>query len=361
MKCTLSKLLGWWGPGKDHRQQGGASLVELGRGYFEFLNCLDNQITISGWMFHPNGAAIDSYSLYINGIEFEKCRAIRREDVAKAFPIIPNAENSGFSFTFDKRDENDEMLDVRVIGTSKGRKLAKMETWYLKDIQTYLPTPPPHHISRVVGNENPSFYLATGIQNYRVFWTSICKYTDPDSIESMLDWGCGSGRITGFFSKFSGIPKVCGCDIDMEAIAWCQEHLKPAEFSVNLPHPPTTYADRTFDIIISFSVFTHLSRQVQFSWLREMQRILSPGGLFLATVHGEFATAFNFPDKKSEDILKSGIYEVADDRLNGIAPNGYYRGVFQSKEYTIREWANYFEILEYKERVASNYQDLVVM
>jgi hypothetical protein len=60
-------------------------------------------------------------------------------------------------------------------------------------------------------------------------------------------------------------------------------------------------------------------------------------------------------------LRKDGILEFADHRLDGIAPDGYYRAVFQSQEYTLREWSGFFEILEYKERGAGNFQDLVVM
>ena len=68
-----------------------------------------------------------------------------------------------------------------------------------------------------------------------------------------------------------------------------------------------------------------------------------------------------FPGKSVEDVLKDGIYEVADEELNGIAPKDYYYGTFQTRKYTLKEWSRYFKILEYKERVASNYQDMVVM
>ena len=91
-----------------------------------------------------------------------------------------------------------------------------------------------------------------------------------------------------------------------------------------------------------------------------MRRVLSPGGLFLTSVHGEFATRFCFFED-AENILKNGIYEQLDDRLDGIAPEGYYRGVFQKKKYTLKEWSPYFEILEYGEGKANYYQDLVVM
>jgi hypothetical protein len=51
---------------------------------------------------------------------------------------------------------------------------------------------------------------------------------------------------------------------------------------------------------------------------------------------------------------------VSDD-LGEVAPQGYYRGVIQSKGYTIREYSRFFKIVEYIERGVRNYQDLVVM
>jgi hypothetical protein len=93
-----------------------------------------------------------------------------------------------------------------------------------------------------------------------------------------------------------------------------------------------------------------------------MQRILAPGGLFLTTVHGELATQLKFHGKEIKKVLKGGIFDVMDDeRLDGIAPKGYYRAVYQTKEYTLKEWSRYFEILEYKEGGVGHYQDVVVM
>jgi SAM-dependent methyltransferase len=335
--------------------------LELARGYFERLEYHNDKLTISGWMLLPK-RDLQAFAVYINQRKVGEASTVEREDVAKECHFISHAKNSGFSFSLHRPPEQMEgTIDICVVGVSNGREVAKIETWYRTDLYSCLPIPPTDLIFRIAAHKSPSFYLITGMQAYREFYTSLCKYADPHSIKSMLDWGCGCGRIIGFFLKFSGIPRICGCDIDAEAIAWCQDNLKPAEFSVVPPYPPTAYADHAFDLIISFSVFTHLSREVQFSWLKEMQRILAPGGLFLATVHGEFATLFNFPEEKIK-VFKDGICDVnKDGSLDGIAPKGYYRGVFQSKEYTLKEWSRYFEILEYKERGSANYQDLIVM
>ncbi len=336
--------------------------METARGYFEQLEYQGGRLTISGWMLHPK-RDFNSFAVYINQHKVEEAMTKERQDVAKVYPFISHAKNSGFFFNLHSDlKEMGGTIDICIVGIAEGREIAKIETWYRTDIYSSLPAPPPHLTLRVTGCEVPSVFLTSGMQIYRDFWTTVCKYKDPLSIKSMLDWGCGCGRITGFFLKFSKIPQICGCDIDVEAIAWCQDNLKPAEFSVVRPHPPTAYADHAFDLIISLSVFTHLSREVQFLWLREMQRILAPGGLFVATVHGEFATLLKFPGKDIKEFLKDGIYDVLEDgSLEGIAPGGYYRAVFQTNEYTLKEWSRYFEILEYKEGGVGHNQDVVVM
>ena len=42
-----------------------------------------------------------------------------------------------------------------------------------------------------------------------------------------------------------------------------------------------------FDCVYAISVFTHMSEELQFSWMRELRRIIRPGGYVLITTHGE--------------------------------------------------------------------------
>ena len=116
-----------------------------------------------------------------------------------------------------------------------------------------------------------------------------------------------------------------------------------------------------FDVVISYSVFTHLVRDVQESWLQEMKRIMMPGGLFFASCHGDFATSFS-PAHVQKEVTNIGISDSSlDPNLDGIAPAGYYRGVFQSRSYTMKEWGKHFRILDYIDRGMGNFQDLVIM
>jgi len=102
----------------------------------------------------------------------------------------------------------------------------------------------------------------------------------------ILDFGCGCGRTLRWFRDLAGRVELHGTDIDSEAIAWCRPHYEYVKFQLNPPLPPLAYADDTFDLIYALSVFTHLTEANQFAWLKELTRVLKPGGLLFLTFLG---------------------------------------------------------------------------
>jgi ubiquinone/menaquinone biosynthesis C-methylase UbiE len=217
-------------------------------------------------------------------------------------------------------------------------------------------------MKRAANTEDSSFFRASAFKTYHDYWKEACKYLQLNNPLRILDWGCGCGRLTYLLSKISTSFEIHGCDIDKEAVDWCRGNITGVEFKVISPIPPTDYGSNFFDFVIANSVLTHLTKDMQLRWLDEMRRIISPNGLLVASLHGEFAAYFSFPPDRIHQILEQGIYdEPRDPALNGIAPPNYYRGTFQSKEYTCKVYKTYFEILNYIERGSMNHQDLVVM
>jgi len=45
----------------------------------------------------------------------------------------------------------------------------------------------------------------------------------------------------------------------------------------------------------------------------------------------------------------------------GVDSRRYYRTVFQTRDYTLRVWSDWFEIVDYVERGIDGFQDLVTM
>ena len=103
----------------------------------------------------------------------------------------------------------------------------------------------------------------------------------------VLDAGCGGGRNLNYLLK-SGF-EVCGIDKSPEAIAQVQAlaallapNLSPRNFRVE-PVESMSFADEDFDVVISSAVL-HFARDED-HWqemVREMWRVLKPGGIFFA-------------------------------------------------------------------------------
>lgn len=359
--------------------------IELARGYLEGVAHVRGALLIQGWMLLPDREC-SSFRVYLNRELAGSAHTVLREDVARAFPWIPHAARSGFQFQLHgPAAETIRAGRLDVIGFhQKGHPIARMGSAFRTDLDTAVPTPPPELMKRVANTEDPRFFKIGGRKTFGEFVDAIKGYCELGSARRLLDWGSGCGRVTVHFLLDPNMPQVFGCDIDPEAIAWCSNNLQPGSFSRIEPWPPTPYKDSTFDLVIAHSVFTHLAREVQKAWLAEMKRIIIPGGLFLASTHGEFAALFTFPNpfgdsesprglvsnlknmlarfRRGTGLLKDGICDgMSDPALRGIAPEGYYQSVFQTRAYTIREWSKYFEILEYIERGMGNFQDLVVM
>ncbi len=338
------------------------ALLHLTRGYFESLEVKENCLYGHGWILIPS-TPIERMELWIAGEAVCEVERMERPDVAQSFSFLEHAKNSGFRFAWElPNDLLHDFTELQIVGYRNKKIVGRLETFYRSDLMECVPCPPVDLIRRVDGCDIPTFYMLKGVKNYYEFCQLIEQYTKVGEVNSLLDWGCGCGRIISFFERFSLIPKIYGCDIDEEAIAWCQEHLPRASFCVSPLYPPTEYEAQQFDLIISFSVFTHLSRELQFQWLEELQRISRPGGYLFVTVQGEFAALPNLLQGKLNEELRDGIHdEIRDPRIGEVAPPGYYRSVFQTKEYTLREWSRYFEILECRMGGAGNHHDLIVM
>jgi SAM-dependent methyltransferase len=184
------------------------------------------------------------------------------------------------------------------------------------------------------------------------------------SLHSVLDWGCGCGRLTRhLIDERAPGQKIIGVDIDKDNIAWCRQNLPKGYFYVLDLVPPTRFADEQFDLVIGISVMTHLAEACQFQWLAELRRLLRPKGYVLLSISSNNAVA---RATHSEEWIERWRSSGFDDRginpgLQGCIPDDtYYRDCYHTKEYVSSRWSEFFEILAIEEDVFG-YQDAVLM
>ncbi len=345
------------------------SSIGPGRGHFETMEVQGGTWQISGWVCHPD-VPTSAIALRVDGIEVEEVEPSLRQDVATVIPWIQHASASGFRFSLARQAGARRV----VVEARNDRRLLTSLCTTLRPEFEALARPPAELMRRVSASPDPRFFDADGVRSYTEFVDAVAQYRDWGSIARMLDWGCGCGRVTRCFLRAHPGLEVHGCDIDSEAVAWCSENLADGHFRAIQPQPTTGYPDGHFPLVIGYSVFSHLDQGLQRDWLEEMRRVIAPGGLFLASVHGPFAARFALAQtssakawwrprrRRSFDVRAAGFLDAGEDlALAGVAPVGYYRGTFQSPEWTRREWSRYFRVLEVREGGMQNYQDLVIL
>lgn len=123
----------------------------------------------------------------------------------------------------------------------------------------------------------------------------------------VLDFGCGIGRTSALLADYLSDGSVGGIDIVPELIAFCQKEVGPLfpntwfrltrteTDSAHYQHLVTNASGavaeadffslhrQTFDLVVAFSVFTHLRPDAVAYYLRALRGVIKPNGRLLLT------------------------------------------------------------------------------
>jgi SAM-dependent methyltransferase len=325
-------------------------------------------------MLLPSVGAFDAVDAYWNRRRVGMATRVERRDLLDQIYWLRGVQDAGVSVMVRDYDA-DGLLEL--IGHRRGRARARLATSFVAPHLDGVPVPPEELTLRVSDLRADAFRLS-GLKAFTDLWEQVRRHCPigPDRVR-ILDWGSGCGRVSRNLARI-GVQHLHGCDIDAEAVAWCSANLSGA-FEVTDVEPPLPYRNESMDVVIATSVFTHLARDNQQRWLREMRRILAPGGLLLASVAGsDVARLGRSPRLRSHRpgslmTRAAAVRRVArlhrarimdgclDEHLDGIAPPGYYRMTFQTRHYTRKAWGQDFAVLDHIVRGLNGHQDLVVL
>jgi SAM-dependent methyltransferase len=119
----------------------------------------------------------------------------------------------------------------------------------------------------------------------------------------ILDFGCGWGRLTRMLARDVDPGNLYGCDPVESILGQCRQARLPAELARSEFLPRQIPFDQVFDMVFSFSVFTHISERAHMASLEAIHGALRPGGLFVATVRPPSYLDFNPLMKPAADAL----------------------------------------------------------
>jgi ubiquinone/menaquinone biosynthesis C-methylase UbiE len=103
-----------------------------------------------------------------------------------------------------------------------------------------------------------------------------------------LEIGCGPGRLIKPLSRHFG--EIHGVDVSDEMIRLARErlaHIPHAHFHPTNGASLDRFADDSFEFVYSYAVFQHIpSHDVVLEYMREVRRVLKPGGIFRGQFNG---------------------------------------------------------------------------
>lgn len=165
-----------------------------------------------------------------------------------------------------------------------------------------LPVPPPELVALTQGISDPDAYrdsILPGVLNLRKYLAAAG--IDETSIRSVLDFGCGSGRLLAGWYLLSANRRLAGCDICDELVSWAAARFPDGvRILRNELAPPIPFGDGEFDLAFAASVFTHLSVPSQRAWQQELARVLGKDGILVVTLHGNLYVRLLFGDSTDD-------------------------------------------------------------
>ncbi len=331
------------------------------------LSIENGTLHIGGWAVSPR-FALRPPSLLVNGRRVRRVSWPEpRTDIDNFFWYVPQRLRGGLTarVPLEDVDRDGDGIEVGAVWRTAGGRHRLSSFFMCRPEADVYPLPDAQRRMRVHGGTEESAFRLVGYTSMRQVDGALRTVMNRplNSFASILDWGCGCGRLTRYLGGTTSA--ITGVDIDSDSVAWCATNLPFGHFLHIEPDPPMPMPAGGFELVIGISIFTHLSEEDQWAWLRELHRVLAPGGIAAVTVSGNAAVARSgIPVPFVGHWLHVGFLDVghSTDLDGAVDQPDRYRNVVHTASYVDTKWPSAgFTIAGRIPAAIGGHQDLVLL
>jgi SAM-dependent methyltransferase len=244
---------------------------------------------------------------------------------------------------------------------------------------------PPYDLMRRTAGKSLWQYYHGGLRSYLPL--AVLAEREGVNLRSsikVLDFGCGVGRQLLHFCRDYPSPTYFACDVHPQYLQFLRRAYPQVTTYTSSFVPPLAYNDNQFDMVYSVSVFSHLHPDDHVPWLKELSRVVRPGGYAFLTIEGATAMRRRMaakvwrenPDSAVAQLEHDGVRFAEYDDLKwhkthegdifagakyaGI--KGSYGSTVLSPAYVREHWSGTgFDVKSIVEGVIDRRQDVVVL
>lgn len=206
------------------------------------------------------------------------------------------------------------------------------------------------------------------------------KYCGLQRNANVLDFGCGTLRISRYLIQFLKEFNYSACDVNPFSIEWARsEFQNKANIFLMDSKPPLALEEESMDFVFAWSIFSHYSESAHMAWLEELHRLMRPGGHLFITFQSEHLLNRMTQEKdlaasmRAESVDLPGLrrdyssrgfgfykcYQETEDDFGFDYEN--FGMAFIAPAYIRREWADLFEVVSMEQGGIANFQDAVLL
>ena len=151
-----------------------------------------------------------------------------------------------------------------------------------------MPGLPPEELQLLLNGRTAAQSMGQAFQIYEIAMNAFETLHPRQPDAAFLDFGAGWGRIWRYFLRDFAPVNMSAFDIPGELETFWTHAMLGAQLDVAGPFEPLPFDDESFDLVVSNSVFSHLTEPLNRFSAGELARIMKPGAIFVGTTFGSW-------------------------------------------------------------------------